>query len=79
LILFWNETLHVSDSSSVHYQEYFTLHTAVIHVMQVLRTAYKQDQDDPACKLFANRYDVYHCCVYSEVLLMMDRGTIRNM
>jgi hypothetical protein len=26
--LFWNETLHVSDSSSVHYQDLFTVHTA---------------------------------------------------
>ena len=24
----WNETLHVSDSSSVHHQEFFTVHTA---------------------------------------------------
>ena len=24
-------------------------------------------------------YDIYHCCVYSEKLLMMDRGTARNM
>ena len=24
-------------------------------------------------------YDKYHCCVYSEKLLMMDRGTVRNM
>ena len=23
--------------------------------------------------------DLYHCCVYSEKLLMMDRGTVRNM
>jgi len=23
--------------------------------------------------------DTYHCCVYSEKLLMMDRGTVRNM
>jgi len=30
-------------------------------------------------KLSANLYDVYHCCVYSETLLMMDRGTVRNM
>jgi len=22
--------------------------------------------------------DIYHCCVYSEKLLMMDRGTVRN-
>ena len=26
-----------------------------------------------------NLYDIYHCCVYSEKLLMMDRGTVRNM
>jgi len=26
-----------------------------------------------------NLYDTYHCCVYSERLLMMDRGTVRNM
>ena len=27
---FWNETLHVSDSSSVHHQEFFTVHTAMV-------------------------------------------------
>jgi hypothetical protein len=27
---------------------------------------------DPACKLSANLYDVFHCCVYGEKLLMMD-------
>jgi len=45
-----------------------------------LLTACEQDQDgtDPAHKLSANLYDVYHCCVYSEKLLMMDRGTVRN-
>jgi hypothetical protein len=34
---------------------------------------------DPARKLSADLYDIYHCCVYSEKLLMMDRGTVRNM
>jgi len=29
--------------------------------------------------LTANVYDINHCCVYSEELLMMDRGTVRNM
>jgi len=29
--------------------------------------------------LTANLYHIYHCCVYSEKLLMMDRGTVRNM
>ena len=27
----------------------------------------------------ANLYDVYHSCVYGEKLLMMDRGTVRNL
>ena len=62
--LFWKETLHVSDSSSVHHQKFFTGTTF---------------HPDPACKLSANLYDIYHCCVYSEKLLMMERGTVRNM
>jgi hypothetical protein len=36
-ILFWNETLHVSDSSSVHHQEYSTVHTAMVYVVQFRR------------------------------------------
>ena len=36
-IYFCNKTLHVSDSSSVHHQEFFTLHTAS-----------EQDQDRPS-------------------------------
>jgi hypothetical protein len=63
----WNETLHVSDSFSVHHQEFFTLHTAMVHVVQ------------GCCQLSANLYNIYHCCVYSEKFLMMDRGTVRNM
>jgi len=27
---------------------------------------------DPARKLSANLYDIYHCCVYSKKLLMLD-------
>jgi len=33
----------------------------------------------PARKLSANLYDIYLCCVYSEKLLRLDRGTVRNM
>jgi len=29
--------------------------------------------------LSAKLCDIYHCCVYSEKLLMTDRGTVRNM
>jgi hypothetical protein len=32
-IYFGNETLHVSDSSSVHRQELFTVHSAMVYVI----------------------------------------------
>ena len=64
--MFLNETLHVSDSSSVHHQEFFTVHTA-IHTSLLT-----------ACELSTNLNDIHHSCVYSGELLMMDRGTVRN-
>ena len=50
----------------------------MVYVIQVLLTACEL-HPDPARKLSANLYDTYHYCVYSEKLLMMDRGTVRNM
>ena len=82
--LFWNETLNVSDSSSVHHHEFSTVHTAMVHVIQIcwqLASRIRMEQQfhpDPARKLSANLYDIYHCCVYSGKL-MMDRGTVWNM
>jgi uncharacterized metal-binding protein len=35
--LFWNETLRVSNSSSVHHQELSTVHSAMVYVIQVCR------------------------------------------
>ena len=32
-ILFWNDTLHVSDGLSVHHQEFKTVHTAVKKIL----------------------------------------------
>ena len=43
-IYFWIKTLHVSDSSSVHHQEFYTVHTALVYF----------------------------------ILLMMDKGTVRD-
>jgi len=89
---FLSKTLHVSDSFCVHHQEFFTVHTALVYAIQVcnnnnnnnnklasrIRTK-QQFRPDPACKLSAILYDIYHYCVYSEKLLMMDRGSVRNM
>jgi hypothetical protein len=80
--IFWNETLHVSDSSSVHHQEFFTVHKAMVYVTQVCRqlsSRIRMELDfhsDPACMLSTKLYDIYQGCVYSEKLLMMDRGTV---
>jgi hypothetical protein len=35
--LFWNENLHVSDSFSVHHQEFFTVYTAMVYVIHFCR------------------------------------------
>ena len=62
-IYFWNKTLHVLDSSSVHHQEFFTLHTAMVYVIQLASIIRTQFRPDPARKLSANLYDIHHCCV----------------
>ena len=43
---------HVSDSSSVHHQEFFTVHTAAVYVLQVCWQL-------AARKLSADRYDIH--------------------
>jgi len=56
--------------------------TVPVSIIRSFSLYTQQDQDgtafhpDPACKLSANLYDIYHCCVYSEKLLMMDTGTV---
>jgi len=49
--LFWHETPHVSDSSSVHLQEF--IHFAICN-------------PGPARNLSTNLYGIYHCKVYIE-------------
>ena len=102
-IYFWNKTLHVSDNSSAHHQDFFSLYTKqwymsyrcadrnqldalisqiyfwnkTLHVSDNSSVHHQEFFTDSL--LSANLYDIYHCCVYSEKLLMMDRGTVRNM
>jgi hypothetical protein len=58
-------------------QGYFDVHVTVYHD-KYLRMEL-QFHPDPPHNLSANLYDIYHCCVYSEKLLMKDRGTVQNM
>ena len=68
-------------SFSVHHQESNTVHTAMVNVIQVMLTAYWNCSSIliPLASSQQNLYDIYHCCVYSARLLMMDRETVRNM
>jgi len=46
--LIWKETLHVLDSSSVHHQEFFTVNTAMVYVIQVFRQLASRIRMEPA-------------------------------
>jgi len=68
-ILFWNDTLHVSDGLSVHHQEFETVPTATGIC-----------QTDTVVFLLANGQQyLFDRCMYSLELLMMDGKTVRNM
>jgi hypothetical protein len=57
----------------------------MVYVIQVYRKLASrmrmelQFHPDPSCKLSANRYDVFNCCMYNKILLMVDRETVQNM
>jgi len=83
LFLEWNSTC---------FGQFFCPSPGVFHCTQQWYVSYRlgwllasrirmepQFLPDPARKLSAKQYDLYHCCVYSGKLLIMDRGTVRNM
>jgi hypothetical protein len=57
----WNETLHISDSFSVHHQEFSTVHIAMVYVIQASRI--RIEHPDSVRKLSANLYDIPLLCV----------------
>ena len=63
--LFWHETLHVSDSSSVHHQEFIHWYNQQWYVSYRFVDRFQAGLG-PAQKLSTNLYDKYHCWVYSE-------------
>ena len=66
--LFWNETLHVSDSSSVHHREFIHCNIQVCRQHMLLLES---------CLQTCITYTIAECTVNK--LLMMDRRTVRNM
>jgi len=67
--LLQHETLHVSDSSSVHHQEFIHCTLGTGMCLTGLKTAFNQDQDGVPS---------WSECTVNK-LLMMGRGTARNM
>ena len=65
--MFQTVPLSIIRSFSLYTQQY-------IQVCRQLASRIRTFCPDPARKL----YDIYQCYVYSEKLLMMNRGTVRN-
>jgi len=65
--------------NSTYFGQFLCPSSGVFHYTHsngICHTACEQFRPDPARKLYD--IHVYHCCVYSEKLLMMNRGTLRN-
>jgi hypothetical protein len=81
--LFWNETLHVLDSSSVHHQELFTVHSTnyICHTgsFRAAGSGWKlQFHPDPARELSTNLYDIHHCWWWTEELSKTCKISFQN-
>ena len=73
--MFRTVPLSIIRSFSLYTQQWCMSYRLQLQLASRIRTF----RPDPARKLSANLYDIYHCCVYSEKLLMMDRETVRNI
>ena len=67
--LFCNKTLHVSDSSSVHHQEFFTVHTGMVYVMSETCRVLFQNKFEKLVNLVAFIIRIYHDARSPERLL----------
>ena len=76
--MFRRVPLSIIRSFSLYTQQWYVSYRLQLQLASRIRTEL-QFRPDAALKLSANMYDIYHYCVYGEKLLMMDRGTVRNM
>jgi len=83
--LLCHETLHVSDSSSVHHQEFIHVHSAMVYVIQVCRQLASWTGMVLSSIPFLLESCLKTCMTYTSAectvnkLLMMDRRNARNM
>jgi len=82
-IYFCQEILYVSDSSSAHHHEFSTAHSTLVYIMhvwwQLSSTTRMELHPGRAWKLSSKVLDIYQCRMYSWKLMMMGRGTVRNI
>ena len=71
--------LHMFQTVPLSIIRSFSLYTQQWYMSYRFADSLRTGEFAPARKLSANLYDIYHRCVYSEKLLMMDGGTVRNM
>jgi len=79
-ILFCYKTLHVSDIFSAHYQEFYTVHSALVIFMQVFDDHF-QAESFLLCleAVIKNLHETYQCRTYSRKLLTMGTEDAQNM
>ena len=73
LYTFRTVPLYIIRSFSLYKQQYIRV------CWQLAISRIRTERPDFARKLSANLYNIYHCCVYSEKILMMDIRTVRNL
>jgi len=56
-----------------------TVPLAIIRTFSLYTQQWYMSYRFPDSLRAGNLYDIYHFCVYSEKVLMMARGTVRNM
>jgi hypothetical protein len=81
-ILVCYKTLHVSGILSAHYQEFSTVHSALVSFMQVFDDRFQAESERNCISiltLLGNLHETYQCRMYSRKLLMMGRENARNM
>ena len=60
----WNEALHVSDSSSIHHQEVFTVHTPILcHTVSLTACEQEQILLLTSCQQTCMTYNIAACTV----------------
>jgi len=75
--MFRTVPLSIIRSSSLYTQQWYMSYRFADSLRAV--SGRNRFRPDTARKLSANLYDIYHCSVYSEKLLMMYREAVRNM